>query len=48
MKVIESLKNLIWRPPLTEEELAARADLERMQEQARDEAAEYALRDRRL
>jgi hypothetical protein len=41
MKVLEKLKTLIWRPPLTEEELAARAHLERKQE-----AAEFALRDR--
>jgi hypothetical protein len=48
MKVIEKLKSLIWRRPLTEEELAARADVERMREQARNEAAEFALRDRRF
>ncbi len=44
MKVIEKLKTLIWRGPATEEELAARVDLERMREQALQEAADLALR----
>jgi hypothetical protein len=40
MKIIEKIKSLIRRRPLTDEELAARADVEAMRERARQENAE--------
>jgi hypothetical protein len=45
MKIIEKIKRLIRRQPLTEEELAARANVEAMRERARQENAELTLRE---
>ena len=48
MKMIEKIKSLIRRQPLTDEELAARAEVEAMRERARQEAAELAFREKGL
>jgi hypothetical protein len=48
MKVIEKIKSLIRRQPLTDEELAARADVEAMRERARQENAELTFREKGL
>jgi len=48
MKIIEKIKSLIRRQPLTDEELAARADVEAMRERARQENAELTFREKGL
>jgi hypothetical protein len=48
MKIIEKIKGLNRRRPLTDEELAARADVEAMRERARQENAELTFREKRL
>ena len=44
MKIIDKVKNLIRRRPLTEEELAAYADADAVRQQARQQVAEDQLR----
>ena len=39
MTIVDKIKNLFRRRPPTEEELAARADVEHMREHMREEAA---------
>jgi hypothetical protein len=48
MKIIERIKTLIRRQPLTNEELAARAEVEAMREQARQENAELTFKEKGL
>jgi hypothetical protein len=44
MKIIEKLKGLFRRRPLTEDELAAYADAEAVRQQGRQQVAEDQLR----
>jgi hypothetical protein len=46
MKIIDKIKGLFRRRPLTEEELAARAEAETIRQQAQEQVAEFAARDR--
>jgi hypothetical protein len=48
MKIVERIKDLIRRQPLTDEELAARAEVEAMRERARQENAELTFREKGL
>jgi hypothetical protein len=45
MKLRDKVKNLFRRRPLTEEELAARAEAESLREQLREQAAEIDIRE---
>ena len=47
MKIIDTIKRLLRLQPPTEEELAARAEVEAIREQTRQEAAEFDFREHR-
>jgi hypothetical protein len=48
MKIIDKITSVIRQQPLTDEELAARAEVEAMREQARQEIAELTFREKGL